>query len=443
MNAPRFFYGWVVVGVSFLSIAFSRGIQLSFAIFFVEMVREFGWSRGSTAFFQSTNLAIAGSLGLVVGLLVDRWGSRKTLLLGCGLYALGLAGASTIASQPALLLWWGVVAGMGSALLGFVPLGVVLSHWFARRRGTAVGLGFAGAGVGTFLLLPATEFFIQVTSWRRAMQVLALLLLVLAPIIARFLRESPQEMGLEPDGEASLEQAATAATVVAAPLRKTTARRRGALSTAEPSQAAAGQREWTLARAVATPPFWFFLAVWLFTSIGMFMIITHQVAQALDRGFDRQAGVFALGIMGLLSAVGRPLFGALSDYIRRELAVSLSFLCSFIGILALTFATAERSGYLLIVYAVFFGLGFGSRGPILSVMLADRFGGRHLGAIYGAASGAGVSLASLFGPWLGGWVFDRTGTYTGAFYFASGVILVAGVCAWLAATYPQRCGEEG
>lgn len=234
MNAPRLFYGWVVVGVSFLSIAFSRGIQLAFAIFFVEMVQEFGWSRGSTAFFQSTNLAIAGSLGLAVGLLVDRWGSRKTLLLGCGLYALGLVGASTITSQPALLLWWGIVAGMGSALLGFVPLGVVLSHWFVQRRGTAVGLGFAGAGVGTFLLLPATELFIQVTSWRRAMQALALLLvLVLAPIIARFLRESPQEMGLEPDGEAAPEPAATAATAVTAPQRKTPAQRRGALPSAE------------------------------------------------------------------------------------------------------------------------------------------------------------------------------------------------------------------
>ncbi len=423
MRRTSFYYGWVIIGVCFLSIAFSRGLQLTYAIFFVEVIQEFGWNRADTAFIQSANLVISGATGVFVGLLIDRWGTRKVLLAGAGMLAVALLGAASSQSWAALLFWWGIGAGVGTNFIGFVPLAVVLSRWFVRRRGAALGMGAAGVGMGTFVLLPLTDALVVWTDWRSAMRILAaILLVVLVPVVYFFHRDRPEEMGLAPDGE---------------PLAANSEPQEGAATQTYAAAEVAGAEaarppEWTLRAAMRTSHLWLFFAVFTLTSVAMLMIITHQVAHTLDRGFDRQAGVLALGIMGLMSALGRSLFGALFDRVRRELAVGLSFGCSLAGMVAITFVQSGQTGWLLGVYAVVFGLSFGSRGPMMNAMIAERFSGRHLGKIYGLTS-LGVGVGSFIGPWLAGWIFDRTQSYTIAFVAAVGCMVAAWACAWPAA----------
>jgi len=135
--------------------------------------------------------------------------------------------------------------------------------------------------------------------------------------------------------------------------------------------------------------------------------------------------------MGFLSTIGRLIFGTLSDAIGREKAVALSFLCSISGILALLFLSSFQSTVLLYLYAILFGLGFGARGPIIAAMMADLYQGKHFGSIYGFIN-IGNGIGGALGPWLGGYLYDISGSYVVAFIICIPVLILACIFFWVA-----------
>lgn len=155
------------------------------------------------------------------------------------------------------------------------------------------------------------------------------------------------------------------------------------------------------------------------------------MAYIIDLGYSRILAAFVFGTMGLLSAAGRPLFGTLSDRIGREQAVTLSFICSIGGILILIFLPALKSQFWLYLYAILFGLGFGSRGPIMAAMIADRFSGKHFGSIYGFIN-IGNGIGGALGPWLGGLLYDLTGSYRIPFSICIPALVLANIFFWIA-----------
>ena len=163
----------------------------------------------------------------------------------------------------------------------------------------------------------------------------------------------------------------------------------------------------------------------------VFPVATHSVAFAVDMGFSAMLAAWAYGLMGLASTVGRVGFGIAADRIGGPAAASLSFACTAGGALSLiALEVAPHVGWLL-AFALLFGLGFGARGPIITAMASDWFGGRHFGAIYGVlnlANGIGAAI----GPWFGGAVHDVTGSYRIAFASAVGCCVLGAACFWLA-----------
>ena len=192
----RFYYGWVIVGVSGIILLVAFGIRLSFTVFFVALTEDFAWLRAETSLIFSVSMVVFAATSLFAGMAMDRWGARLVFAFGAGLLAIGLLLSSLIQTLEQLILTYGVVVGLGITILGLGPQAGLLASWFRRRLGLAIGLAFAGTGLGTLILTPGVELIISGWGWRAAYRVLASLALLLIPLILIFIRRSPRSFGL-------------------------------------------------------------------------------------------------------------------------------------------------------------------------------------------------------------------------------------------------------
>ena len=169
-----------------------------------------------------------------------------------------------------------------------------------------------------------------------------------------------------------------------------------------------------MAEAAGTPHFWLLFAVYLFTGLGSFLVSLHQLAFAVDRGFDPLYAASVLGIGSFLAIAGTIFTGTLSDYIGRELSAILAYGVSILGVICALFITGPGQTWLLWLFSCFFGLTWGARGPAITAKTADLFPGRQLGTILGVIT-IGSGLGSAAGAWAAGWIFDLSGSYELAF----------------------------
>jgi MFS family permease len=384
-----------------VALAVANGLYFSFSVFLVPLVEEFRWSRGLTAGALSLSTIVQGVLAPIAGILVDRFGPRRVILTGAVL----LSGASllgaTVRTAWELYLYTGVLAAAGLVGLGPVPMGVLLSRWFSERRGRAVGVAFSGMGFGVFVTGPLAQWLIASLGWRIASAVLGVsALCILVPIVWVGARD-PQPRHDERAGPADRGHRAHWAV------------------------------DSTLGHALGTRAFWALWLAYLFTPLAVFPVTTHQVAFAIDRGFQPLLAAVAFGVMGLMSIVGRVSFGLAADRFGGALAATTSFGCTAGGALALlALETDPRAGW-LVAYALLFGLGFGARGPIITAMASDLFGGRRFGVIYGALN-LGNGLGGAIGPWFGGVVHDVMGSYRVVFLASVIFSALGSTCFWLA-----------
>lgn len=402
--------GWLVLAASFLTLGAMYGVTYAFPVFFVALVGAFGWSRANTASVFSLNMLVAGLSAPLVGHLVDRYGPRRVLPWGGVLLGTGLVLCAAIQQLWHLWIAFGVVAALGGSILGPVAHTALLSNWFVRSRGSAIGIAFAGMGTGLFVFSPLAQFAIDRVGWRGTFALMGLLsMALLLPLIGLCQRDRPEELGLGPDGgwEPPGASATVAVRLVDAP--------EGA----------------SLGAALHSVRFWGFVGCFFFTPVSMFAITTHQVAHVVDLGFPKMTAVNVLGAVGLLSSIGRVLFGVLSDRIGRVGAASTSYVCSALGILTLLVLTRGWGVGWLYLFAVLFGIAFGARGPIVSAMTADAFRGRQYGKIFGLihlSNGVGAAL----GPWISGALYDATGSYGLAFGMALAAVGLAWLSLWVA-----------
>lgn len=389
-------------------------------MFFVPLVEEFRWSRALTAGALSLSTIAQGLLAPATGALVDRVGPRPVVLAGAVLLASASLLAATIQAPWQLYLYTGVLGAMGLVALGWVPMGVLLSRWFSERRGRAVGIAFSGMGVGIFVIGPLAQWLIARSGWRVASATLgAGALLILLPLVSFGAQE--------PDARA--EGAPRRDRPPAAPIAGTGAEHRGLARAREAPRAPAADP--TLRDALRTREFWALWAAYFLTPLAVFPVATHQVAFAIDLGFAPMLAATVFGFMGLLSSLGRPVFGIAADRFGGPLAATVSFGCTAAGALSLLALEASPGTPWLVAYAVLFGLGFGARGPIITAMASDRFGGRRFGAIYGVLN-LGNGVGAAVGPWLGGAVHDAFGSYRIAFLSSVLFSALASACFWLA-----------
>jgi sugar phosphate permease len=261
--------------------------------------------------------------------------------------ALGLILASYANSLWMLYVAYGLVFAIGYCGVGELSHVPVISRWFVRKRGMAIGLAMAGMGLGILLVVPLAQTFILHFGWRRAYVALAIVVLLgIIPPTLLWQRERPEDMGLLPDGEQRQPP----------PLRPTSA--------ASPAMGhAATQKEWTLRQALGSTALWMLFVVRILTPLGMMMVVPHHVVYLVGQGFDKLMAAFAFGSLGAFSFTGRILFGWLSDRLGTVQTMMLSYSISIVGTFLLLSLHNPAHTWLLWCHIVVYGIGFGARGP--------------------------------------------------------------------------------
>jgi len=372
---------WILLAASFLTFSVGAAFIHAYAVFLVAFVEDFGWSRAEVSVAYAVGQLVHGVTSPLVGILVDRLGPRRLVLMGGGLLAAGLLGSAYATEQWHMVLLYGVVMTLGANCFGLVVFVPLLSRYFVRNRGMAVAIVQSANGFARAYSAPAATLMISGLGWRGAYlwQGIAMAVLIL-PLAAMF-------RGTDTRREPRAERRAVAA------------------------------EEWTLKQAMRTPHFWLLVLVYIFTGLGSFLVALHQLAFAVDIGFDKLYAASVLGMGAFLSLPGVILTGTVSDYIGRELSAVLTYGTSIIGVACGLLITSPDDHLLLWLHACFFGLTWGARGPAITAKTADLFPGPNLGTILGVIS-IGTGLGAAGGSWAAGVVFDLTGSYRVAFWLS-------------------------
>jgi MFS family permease len=413
-----FYYGWVIVGIAFLSMGVWLAMRATFSVFLVVLLDEFHWSRASAAGVQSLSFIVYTCSAPLVGMLIDRFGPRRVILPGIILLCAGLLLSATVQTLFQFYLFYGVIAACGVTFVSITAYSAILSHWFDARRGLASGIAVSGMGIGTFALVPLIQYVIGAQGWRFAFMVLSgLIFLLLFPLTAVFLRHKPSELGLQPDG-ADLG----------------TEPKRGPVEVIDPRWA---ETDWTLKRVLREGRFWSLLAMGFLSIIPFYLVLIHGAKLLIDRGFDGMGAAFMIAFIGINSSVFKIFWGWLSDRIGREITFSAGIAATALGVFFLLLYEAGGSRQTAYLFALFFGCGWGVMAPIYMSTSADLFQGKSFGLLYGIFESV-IGLGAALGPWLGGFVFDVTGSYRTAFLIAIAACLLSCPFVWIAAPRKVR-----
>jgi MFS family permease len=411
MRLP-FFYGWIIVAVTFVTMAIGVNARTAFSLFFPPIIDEFGWERGITAGAFSFGFVVSAAVSPLIGRLMDRFGPRAVMELGVALMAGGLLLAPLTTRPWHLYVTIGVLVGAGSICLGYSGQSLFLPNWFNRRRGLAIGLAFAGVGVGSVTLLPWVQLMIEQTGWRTACTAMGLLVLVVLAPINLLLRKRPEDIGLRPDGDAA--PSASSAKPVS--------------NVVDHDWAAI---DWTLSRALATSRFWW-LATGYFGGLYIWYAVqVHQTKYLLDIGFSPGVAVWALGAVSLLGIPGQILLGHVSDRVGREWiwsASCLGFAICFAALIALSHYPILLLVYVMVLAQGALGYGLTS---IMGAVVVEIFQGRHYGSIFGTIMVAALAGGAA-GPLVTGVLHDLSGNYTLAFLIGIAVSGLSALAIWRA-----------
>jgi MFS family permease len=409
-----FFYGWVIVAVAFVTMGVGVNARTAFSLLFPPILDEFGWERGITAGAFSFGFLVSAVLSPSLGRLMDRRGPRVVMELGVGLMAVGLMLATLVRQPWHLYATLGVLVGGGSVCLGYTGQALFLPNWFVRRRGLAISIAYSGVGVGSIILLPWIQSLISRAGWRAACWALGVLILVALVPLNLLLRRRPEDLGLEPDGDRALRDAA--------------AGRRDS-NVVDPVWAAV---DWTLKRAMGTARFWWIAVGYLCGLFAWYAVQVHQTKYLVEIGFSATDAAWALGFVSLAGIPGQIALGHLSDRIGREwvwTVGSLGFAICYIALLLLSHRPTPALLYVMVIAQGMLGYGLTS---VVGAIPAEIFQGRHYGSIFGSLMLASI-VGGAIGPWVTGALYDATGSYTLAFWIAIGCSALSAVAIWLAA----------
>lgn len=394
----RIHYGWVVVAITALTLIISAGVRSAPGVMVVPLEHDLGWSRAAISFAVSLGLLCYGLGAPLSGWVVDRLGPRGVMLAGLALISVSMLLSAQMRSLWQLNLFWGALSGVGTGVVALVLGASVANRWFVARRGLITGIMGASTSAGQLIFYPLLVWLVGAYGWRTATLTLAAAAgLLLLPVLL-LMRNQPADVGLAPYG---------ATEVLAGPA---------------PVASASG----VMRRALATPAFWLLTVTFFIcgaTSNGL--IGTHFIPHVGDHGISPGIAAGLLAIMGGMNFAGTIVSGWLTDrYDPRKL---LAWYYGFRGLslLLLPFVTSYSG---LIAFAVLFGLDYIATVPPTTALVADTFGRKNVGTVFGwifCAHQIGAAMAA----WLGGLAHDLLGSYGTAFLVAGALAITASLLA--------------
>ena len=381
-NQKPIFYGWWIATAAGVALCLGGPpiLVFSFPVFLKAFTKEFHASRSAISLAFSLHNVVAAVAAPLFGRLVDRVGSKRVITVGTILLAALLIGNSFVTVGMVgiyIFNMLGAVFGLGP---GPIPYSSIISRWFDRRRGSALAVMMLGIGIGAVIMPSLIQRLITSFGWRAAYSMYgSAMLLIALPVIVAFMRDTPSEMGLLPDGASG------------SPL----AVRKDDLA----------GLSWRQARRTQT--FWVMVSAFFLLGASVHACILHLAAMLTDRGITAQTAALASSIAGAGLLLGRVVSGFLLDRFPGSRVAMCFASGAVVGILLLL----SGQGAAAFAGALLVGLGMGTEGDLIAYLTSRYFGLKAFGELYGYAFGMFV-LAGACGALLMGVGFDKTGSYT-------------------------------
>lgn len=395
----RVHWAWVVAGVSFVAILGAAAFRSVPGVMMNPLHHEFGWSHGTVGVAMAVNMTLYGITAPFAAALMDRFGVRPVLASALTLIAAGSALSVVMTASWQLVLLWGVLVGIGTGAISMGFVATVATRWFEARRGLVTGVLTAASATGQLIFLPVVAEVTTRHGWRWASLIVAAAALAVVPLVAVFMRNHPQDIGLSAYG-------ATTADPVALPA--------GTFSAAFDG----------LRIGLRSRPFWLLAAS--FAICGMTtngLIGTHFIPAANDHGMPTTLAAGLLATIGVLDVAGTVFSGWLTDRVDPRLLLCVYYAGRGISLLLLPSLLSPHADPGTWVFIIFYGLDWVATVPPTIVLCRDFFGTRSpivFGWVFASHQlGAAVAAAGA------GWIRDLQGDYDLAFYLAAGLCFVA------------------
>ena len=386
------FYGWRIVLIALIGQFLSVGSLLvyCFGVFVKPLAEAFKTDRGSISLAVSL-VSVGVALGSPIsGRLIDKLGGKKVIsfaLIGMAICLFALSRVQAPIISLYICYFLGGFIGSGNSPLAYSR---IVANWFNQNRALAIGLGNAGVGLGALLIPILAQFLIQSADWRQVYIFLSLACVLIAlPIVHFFLKNSPEEMGMQPQGHIEISATENSAMSIGA--------------------------------AAATRSFWLLSLSIMCVAVSCTGIMTHLSAMLTDRGLTPQIAALAISLFGGASLVGRIANGFLADRFSAPLVAVGIFSGAAIGILLLWL---YPTGFTVYLATVMIGLAMGAESDIMPYMVSRFFGMRSMGTVYGFVFSA-YTIGAAVGPLLFGVGFDKTGSYQFSLLVGLGLMIVA------------------
>ena len=399
MRGRSLHYAWVVAAVTFVILIVTAGVRATPGVLMISLEGEFGWSRAAISSAIAINIALFGLIGPFAASVMDRWGVRRVILGALGLLAASVALTTQMRAQWQLTVLWGVLVGTGTGVTSMVLAAIIANRWFDARRGLVLGILTAANATGQLIFLPTLASMIARYGWRSAALVVASAAAVVFVIVLVFMRDRPEDLGLQPYGR-------TAAPAV--PQRRALA----------PLEA--------LALAGRTRAFWLLAGTFFVCGASTNGLIgTHLIAACHDYGIHEVQSAQLLAMMGIFDILGTTASGWLTDrYSSRYLLFGYYTLRGLsLLFLPLTLRVGASS---LVIFAVFYGLDWIATVPPTVRLTSEAFGRENTGVVYGWIS-ASHQLGASSAAFGAGAIRTLLGDYQVAFWAAGLLCIAAGM----------------
>jgi len=393
------FYGWVVLATGCLVTLIAWGFYYSFGVFFRDIQIEFGTNRAEISLVASILIFTSSTMGLASGWATDKYGPRIPVGIGGVLVCAGLILGSRASAVWQLYVSIGFIAGCGISA-AFTPYVSTLVRWFVKMRGLVQGIMAAGIGIGMMVIAPLSEKLLASYGWRTSFVILGIANLFIFTVSALLVRRSPEEKGLMHYGISKRDDRDVTAVHMTATYAK---------------------RSLSLREAIRTRDLWLVFGVMLTLLLTIFMVASHLVNYAKDTGMTPTGAAFLITIVGAASIVGKVGMGYLADRLGSK---KIIIVCASILAGLMLWLSSPMNPWMFRVFAILYGLAYGGAFPVLNLVIVQTFGVTHMGKIVGFTN-LGSAIGGVIGPWLAGYTFDTTNSYSLAFLIAAGVTLVA------------------
>jgi len=395
------FYGWYILAASFVILFFNSGARFSFGVMFKPMIAEFGWDRSSISLAFFLNMTLYALSLTIVGRFYDRCGPKWVIVISTILLSAGYTLISLVSSLWQFFVYYGILAAIGLGGTSVPLIAALVSKWFEKWRGLAISLALSGNSLGHFALVPLFTIFALRYGWRASYFYIGLIMLVVnITLVLLVIKGDPDDLGQRPFG----------------------CQGRGELHGEEAQiSPIENPRDLSLREAMRTGSFWLFLIVMFICGTGDFFVTTHLIPFVTDYGISPTTAGNMLAWYGLMSLAGVMVAGPASDLIGNKIPIALTFLLRFLSFLLILKYQNLASFY---VFALTFGFTHLITAPLTPTLIGKLYGFSHVGLISGFITTVHHS-AGGFWAYMGGLIFDETGSYRLVFILSAIMALAA------------------